>query len=711
MDYISELNSRQRQAVEHTEGPLLVIAGAGSGKTRVITYRIAYLIEKKSVDPKNILAITFTNKAAAEMRERVDSLVQKNSQDIWVSTFHSACVRILRQEIDKIGYDRNFVIFDTYDQKSLIKTCLKELNLDEKTYPPQNISAAIRHAKDRLMTSEEFSKSAGGNYRKEKIALIYKTYQEHLKKNNGLDFDDLIMKTVELFKLRPDVLEKYQDRFRYIMVDEYQDTNHAQYVLVNMLAQKHRNLCVVGDVDQSIYSWRGADINNILDFEEDYPDAVVIKLEQNYRSTENILNAANSIIENNFGRKKKNLWTEKGPGEKIKVFGGLNERDEARFIAEEIVRNIDKEFKNYKDFAVLYRTNAQSRVLEEEFAKKGIPYKIVGGLKFYERKEIKDITAYLKVISNPSDSISLRRIINVPKRGIGSATIAAVERYAEEKGLSLFDALKMSRDNPFLSRVPDGIYDFVELIEKIMEIKDKTSIAALVQQVLEDTGYLEELKKEDRWSTSTDSQGRLENLQEFVSVAKEFQDSHPDQGLAEFLAHISLVTDIDTFEDEQDAVALMTLHSAKGLEFPVVFITGMEEGIFPHSRSLFGEDELEEERRLCYVGITRAQEKAYLTFAFQRNLYGRSGYNPPSRFLEEIPDEYKEDVSFESEQGNEEGPEFKPGEMVYHDRWGEGIVVDVRGYGEGQEISVDFARLGIKRLVMRYAPISRLKIR
>lgn len=706
MDFLKDLNPAQREAVCHINGPLLILAGAGSGKTRVIAYRIAYLIEEVGVPPHNIMAITFTNKAAGEMKERVDNLVSGKGVDIWVSTFHSACVRILRREIEKLGYNKNFAILDVQDQFSLIRECLKELDINEKQFPERNVSSVIGSAKDRLLTPLDFEREAGGDFRKSKIAEIYKLYQKKLKENNSLDFDDLIMKTVEIFTLFPDVLRFYQNRFLYIMVDEYQDTNFAQYKLVSLLAEKHRNLCVVGDDDQSIYRWRGADIKNILEFERDYPDARVIKLEQNYRSTQIILDAANRVISNNFNRKEKELWTQKGKGEKIKVFCASDEHHEARFIAGEIMNLAGGEY-NFKDFAVLYRTNAQSRVIEDIFMKMGLPYRIVGGLRFYERKEIKDITAYLRVISNPMDNISLLRIMNVPKRGIGMSTRDKLLDYSNREGLSLFQIIERPEEVPDLgSRAVKNLQEFYNLMGSLIGLKEKMMVSDLIIEVLERTGYIKELEEEN----TAESRSRIENLKEFISVALEFQQVNPDQGLEEFLAHISLVTDIDSMKEDENSVVLMTLHSAKGLEFPVVFISGMEEGIFPHSRSFLDEEELEEERRLCYVGITRAQERLYLTHAWQRNLYGNITYNSPSRFLDEIPLNLMEKIGEGELESEEEGyaVDFSPGEVVVHERWGRGRVIDVRGKGIDQELSVDFGTYGIKHLLLRYAPIMRV---
>lgn len=705
MDFKTELNAYQREAVEHVNGPLLVLAGAGSGKTRVITYRIAYLIEEIGVSPYNILSITFTNKAAGEMKERVQQLILGGkSSDIWVSTFHSACARILRMEIERLGFNKNFVIFDTADQLSLIRECLRELNINEKQFSERNISSVIGSAKDNLLTSADFERQAEGNFRLSIIADVYKLYQKKLKENNALDFDDLIMRTIELFTYFPDVLKHYQDRFLYIMVDEYQDTNYSQYKLVRMLSEKHRNLCVVGDDDQSIYQWRGANIRNILEFEKDYPDAKVVKLEQNYRSSQNILNAANEVIANNFKRKGKALWTRKGSGEKIKVVCAPDEHYEAQFIAGEIMKLTEGNH-IFRDCAVLYRVHAQSRVIEDTFMKIGIPYMIVGGLRFYERKEIKDIIAYLRVISNPSDNISLLRILNVPRRGIGNVSRGKLMQFAEETGESLFEIIgKPERISIIGTATIKRINEFRNLLDYFIQIKDKTTISGLIHEVLDATGYINELELED----TAVSRSRLENLKEFFSAADEFQIMYPDQGLEEFLIHISLITDIDDVKDNENAVLLMTLHGAKGLEFPNVFICGMEEGLFPHSRSLTEADELDEERRLCYVGMTRAEVNLYLTYAQQRSMYGNTTFNSASRFLDEIPQSLIEYIDMNEPNDSLSGLEFVPGERVFHEKWGSGKVINVNGTGYDQELFVDFGEdIGIKHLILRYAPIIR----
>ncbi|ADH60401.1 ATP-dependent DNA helicase PcrA [Thermoanaerobacter mathranii subsp. mathranii str. A3] len=703
---LNNLNDKQKEAVMTTEGPLLILAGAGSGKTRVLTHRIAYLIKEKKISPSNILAITFTNKAAEEMKTRVEELLGYIG-DLWVSTFHSASVRILRRDIDKIGYDRNFVIFDTTDQKALIQECLKELNLSEKQYPVKTVLNAISSAKDKMVTPEEYIHVFGNEYRSKKISEIYKLYQKKLKKNNALDFDDIIIKTIELFKESPEVLDFYQRKFKYIMVDEYQDTNMPQYHFVNMLAQKYRNLCVVGDDDQSIYGWRGADVGNILNFEKDYPEAKVIKLEQNYRSTKTILEAANYVIDNNIRRKKKTLWTNNEQGEKIILCELENEREEAEFVIQEIINLKERENRSFRDFAILYRTNAQSRAFEEALMRVRIPYKVVGALRFYDRKEIKDIIAYLRILVNPYDDISFKRIINVPKRGIGAATIEALEATALEKDTSLFFAI----DNAKVSqRAKNSLLEFKEFILELIDKKDTMTVSEVIKYILEETGYIEELKREE----SEQAEGRIENLNEFLNAAYEFEESSEDKSLEAFLSGITLVSDIDLAGEIGESVVLMTLHSAKGLEFPVVFMVGMEEGVFPSFKSFTDEHELEEERRLCYVGITRSKEKLYLTYARRRNLYGKSQYGTYSRFISEIPERFlvryhelskpKEEyrpVSSYIERKTYEKTQYNLGDKVEHKIWGIGTVVKV----EGEEITVAFPNVGLKKLDLKFAPI------
>lgn len=639
MDLLSGLNKEQKEAVLHNEGPLLILAGAGSGKTRVLTHRIAYLIEQHGIFPSNILAITFTNKAAREMRERISGLIGDLSNDMWVGTFHSICIRILRRDIEKLGYDRSFVIYDTQDQQVVVKECLKELSINDKNFPPKSVLETIGKQKDELIDAAHFEKLYASDFRLGKIAKIYKLYEKKLKSNNALDFDDIIMNTIKLFDQYPEVLSYYQRRFRYILVDEYQDTNTAQYTLVRKLSQAHENLCVVGDDDQSIYGWRGANIRNILDFEKDFKKCCTIKLEQNYRSTQNILDAANQVIGNNTGRKRKSLWTENKGGSKIVICENDNEHEEALYTAREIQRLISDEDRKYKDFAVLYRINAQSRVLEEMLMREGIPYKIVGGQKFYDRKEIKDIIAYMRLVQNPGDNVSLKRVINVPKRGIGDATVDNAEELAHQSGVSLFTIISNAEECPSLKRAAQKLGNFSLMINKFRTMKENMTVSELLDIVVEDSGILREYELEN----TVEAQSRIENIKELKSVALEFEKQSEDNSLEEFLAHISLVSDIDSLEEDQDYVVLMTMHSAKGLEFPVVFIPGMEEGVFPGYRAITeGPEQLEEERRLCYVGITRAREKLYMSNARFRTLFGNSSYNRPSRFLAEIPEELVE---------------------------------------------------------------------
>ncbi|WP_135555148.1 DNA helicase PcrA [Paenibacillus cymbidii] len=642
---IAKLNPPQRQAVETVKGPLLIMAGAGSGKTRVLTHRIAYLIATRTTAPWNILAITFTNKAAREMQDRVEKLVGGPARDIWVSTFHSMCVRILRRDVERIGFSSNFSILDSTDQLSVIRTCMKELNIDTKKFEPKNIQAAMGTAKNELVSPERYEQQTGDYFQKI-VAQVYTLYQRKLKNNNSLDFDDLIMKTIELFKTEPEVLERYQDKFQYIHVDEYQDTNRAQYMLCRMLADKHHNICVVGDSDQSIYRWRGADISNILGFEKDYPEATTILLEQNYRSTANILDAANKVIANNTGRKPKNLWTDRGSGDKIKLFQGDSEHEEGYFIAGEIGKNVRGGSSRYDDHAILYRTNAQSRVIEEILIKSDIPYQIVGGIKFYDRKEIKDILAYLRLISNPDDDISLSRIINVPKRGVGDTSVDKIAELAARRNISAFAALSHLDELDITGRTKAALAEFRNMILDLHQMVDYLSVTELTEQMLQRSGYREDLAREK----TLEAGARIENIDEFLSVTMEFEKKGEDKSLVAFLTDLALIADIDSMNDDPDgdarsAVVLMTMHSAKGLEFPNVFIIGMEEGIFPHSRAFQDEEELEEERRLAYVGITRAEKMLFMTCAGTRTIFGRTNSNPPSRFLSEVPDELKEDVS------------------------------------------------------------------
>ncbi|EMT45069.1 ATP-dependent DNA helicase PcrA [Anoxybacillus flavithermus AK1] len=710
------LNEKQKEAVKTTEGPLLIMAGAGSGKTRVLTHRIAYLMAEKDVAPWNILAITFTNKAAREMKERVERIVGKQAEDIWISTFHSMCVRILRRDIDRIGIHANFSILDTTDQLSVLKHILKDRNIDPKKYDPRALLGTISSAKNELVTPETYADQAATPYEK-LVADVYKEYQKRLLRNHALDFDDLIMTTIQLFQRVPEVLEYYQRKFQYIHVDEYQDTNRSQYLLVKMLAKRFQNLCVVGDSDQSIYRWRGADISNILSFEKDYPNAKVILLEQNYRSTKRILQAANAVIEHNTQRKPKKLWTENSEGHALVYYEAMTEVDEAQFVVGKIKEYVDTGKRTYKDFAVLYRTNAQSRVLEEMLLKANIPYKIVGGLKFYDRKEIKDILAYLRLIANPNDDISLTRIINVPKRGIGASTIDKIASYASTHSISMFDALKHIEEIGISARIAAPLVQFREQIDHWSQMQHYLSVTELVEDVLDRSGYRDMLREEK----TLEAHSRLENIDEFLSVTKHFEQVNEDKSLVAFLTDLALVADIDQLDNNSegqtsDAVVLMTLHSAKGLEFPVVFLVGLEEGIFPHNRSLNDEDEMEEERRLAYVGITRAEEQLFLTRAHMRTLFGQTHVNTPSRFIDEIPEELieyahkrakKQLASPRSSVASQGG--WRVGEKVSHKVWGIGTIVRVKENDGDQELDVAFSSpIGIKRLLAKFAPITKV---
>ncbi len=738
-ELLNGMNPRQKEAVLHTDGPLLLMAGAGSGKTRVLTHRIAYLIEEKEVNPWNILAITFTNKAAKEMKERVNAILASGGEDVWVSTFHSMCVRILRRDVDFIGYNRNFTIIDSSEQLTLMKRILKELNIDPKKYDPRSILGTISQAKNSLQTPQDFAKMQGSYY-EEIAAKCYAAYQKELQYNQCMDFDDLIMNTIRLFEEHPDSLTYYQNKFHYIHVDEYQDTNHAQYTLVNLLAGRFRNLCVVGDADQSIYGWRGADMQNILDFEKDYPDAAVILLEQNYRSTKNILSAANQVIENNSNRKPKNLWTENKEGNKITYYRADNERDETRFIVDRMQEEIRSNHRNYGDFAILYRTNAQSRVMEETLLKANIPYKMVGGHKFYDRKEIKDILAYLNVLANPQDSISFERIVNSPKRGIGPGSIEKLRSFASLHEWPLLEAAQNVDLANIGGKAGQQLGTFGEMIQEVTQMIPYLTVTELTKEVLDRSGYLEDLKIQN----TLEAQARIENLEEFLTVTQEFDKQFeqqneedadaPEEKLTVFLNDLALVSDIDNLEEDASQVTLMTLHAAKGLEFPVVFLIGLEEGVFPLSRALMEESELEEERRLAYVGITRAEEALYLTNAFSRTLYGRTQYNRPSRFVEEIDQElleiegmrptpkktpvfakktaysYKQPetavVPSKSATGGENN-NWKPGDKVKHKKWGLGTVVRVSGTSKDLELDVAFPSQGVKRLLAAFAPIEK----
>ncbi|MDA3130393.1 DNA helicase PcrA [Aliibacillus thermotolerans] len=725
------MNKEQKEAILHKEGPLLILAGAGSGKTRVLTHRIAYLIEERGVPPYSVLAITFTNKAAREMKERVTNIVGGLSDDIWISTFHSMCVRILRRDIDRMGYNRNFSILDATDQLSVIKQILKDENIDAKKFEPRQILNIISSCKNELVTPKEFQEKAEGPL-EEVAADVYSVYQRRLQTNHALDFDDLIMKTIQLFQEVPEVLHFYQRKFQHILVDEYQDTNKSQYVLIQLLASKYRNLCVVGDADQSIYKWRGADIQNILSFEEDYPDAKVILLEQNYRSTKNILAAANAVIQNNSGRKPKNLWTENEEGTPIYYYQAHDERDEAMYVAEKIKEKLKEPNVTYDDMAVLYRTNAQSRMMEETFLKANIPYRMIGGTKFYDRKEIKDILAYLRIIANPADDLSLERIINVPKRGIGVATMDKVRNYSRSQGISLFEAVEEAHHVGLSPGPTKKLTTFADQMKQWIEMQEYLSVTELVEQLLEKTGYIAALK-EDK---SLEAQSRIENLEEFLSVTKDFEERNDDKSLIAFLTDLALVSDIQEEEEEESAVVMMTLHAAKGLEFPVVFIVGMEEGVFPHSRALFEKEEMEEERRLAYVGITRAEKELHLIHARMRQLFGRTNVNPMSRFIDEIPEDLLDRPEDEdtpdwmktsrmtfrerkkeqavarrrispSVQPGASELDWKVGDKANHKKWGVGTVVRVKGEGEEIELDVAFPTEGIKRLYAKFAPITK----
>lgn len=739
---LAGLNDKQQAAVQTTQGPLLIMAGAGSGKTRVLTHRVAYLIDEKGVNPWNILAITFTNKAAKEMKERVVSILGSVGEDVWVSTFHSMCVKMLRRDADLIGYNRQFTILDASDQQTLIKRVLKEENIDPKKHDPRSILSQISQAKNELLTPELYEERYNG-YFEQIVAICYKRYQKELRNNQSMDFDDLIMLTIRLFKESPETLSYYQNKFQYIHVDEYQDTNHAQYTLVNLLAKRFNNLCVVGDADQSIYGWRGADMQNILDFESDYPDAKTILLEQNYRSTKHILQAANSVINHNQNRKKKELWTDNQSGEKIVYYRANSEREEVQYIVTTIQQLKQQEQRTYGDFCVLYRTNAMSRVIEDTFLKANIPYKMVGGHKFYDRKEIKDILGYLKVISNEMDSLSFERVVNSPKRGIGPGTIEKIREFADMHGWSLLQATVDIDLTPITGKAKKELGNFGKMIMQLRKMIPFLTITELVEQVLDKSGYQEDLVKQN----SLESHSRLENLEEFLTVTKEFdkryeagdyedESENDEDKLALFLNDLALVSDIDSLEDDQGQVTFMTLHAAKGLEFPYVFLVGMEESIFPLSRAVLESDELEEERRLAYVGITRAEKQLFLTNASSRMLYGRTQYNRPSRFLEEIDDDVLEKVgavhkvasqkpigekyrratyqqptttavTAKKQTGGEKAP-WQPGDKVEHKSWGVGTVVKVSGDAKDMELDVAFPSQGIKRLLAAFAPITKV---
>ena len=750
------LNNKQYEAVVNTDGPCLVIAGAGSGKTKVLTHKIAYLLEEKDIKPWNILAITFTNKAANEMKTRVEGLVGEAAKDMWIGTFHSICVKILRRFIDRIGYDTSFIIFDTSDQRTLVKECLKSLDLDEKMFSDRSVLSEISNAKNEMLEPTQYMARVNEDFRKEKIAGVYALYQQRLKENNAVDFDDIINLTIKILMENPEVLAYYNDKFKYVLVDEYQDTNKAQFTLVTMLASKYGNITVVGDNDQGIYSFRGADISNILNFEKDFPGTKIIKLEQNYRCTGNILKAANAVIKNNEVKYKKELWTENDTGELPNVFCGDNEYDEASYVIEQINRLRREEYFKYSDFTVLYRMNAQSRAIEDILRREDIPYKIIGGLKFYERKEIKDAIAYLRLIFNPSDNLSLKRIINEPKRGVGKTSLDNVAKIAEDNNVSMYEVIKNAADYG-LNRVFVNTREFIEQIEYLINKKEELKISELIKEALNKTGYTKALENEN----TVEAESRIQNLEELLTVAIEFEEENAENSLGEFLEGITLSSDVDGLEESDDMVTLMTLHSAKGLEFPVVFLVGMEEGIFPGYKSIGEPKELEEERRLCYVGITRAKQYLFLTCAKQRTIFGSTTYNSPSRFLNEIPEEYlkgykeaferettnnsysksydweygktskvttrklqtneiqsayknttgynfKTPESFlanlnKKEENNVDLSKYKAGERVYHKKFGEGTINYVEQEGDDLKVDINFDKAGHKRLMAKFA--------
>jgi len=719
---LESLNPVQTEAVLHTQGPVLIVAGAGSGKTRALTHRIAYLIREHGVSPYAILAITFTNKAAREMAERVEGLLgERIASGMWILTFHSACARILRREHEHLGLPSSFTIYDEGDTERLIVGLLKDLNLDPKRFPPRAMAAAIGRAKDHVVSASEFA-SAAGNFYEQTIARVYAAYEERKLAAGALDFDDLISEVVRLFREHPAVLEHYQEWFRYILVDEYQDTNRAQYQLVNLLAAKYRNVCVVGDADQGVYSWRGATIQNLLDFERDYPDAAVFLMEQNYRSTSNILAVANALIEHNLQRKPKSLWTETEGGELAVRFRADNEHEEALFVAEETHRLVEEEGYRYADVAVFYRTNAQSRVLEDVFMRAGTPYRVVGGVRFYQRKEIKDVLAYLRLLVNPQDVVGARRVVNTPKRGIGDQTVAALEGFAVVEDIPFLKACRRVDEISTLQpRAMGAVAGFIDVMDRLQEALDSgAGPQRMVDAVATESGYLLELEAE----RTVEAEGRIENIRELGGVAAEFEARLPEGELTDFLESVSLVSDQDEYDEEAGSVTLMTLHIAKGLEFPVVFIIGMEDGVFPHYRSMGDQAELEEERRLAYVGITRAQQRLYLCHAWSRTLFGTTSYNPPSRFLGEIPSGLLRSLEADEEEGGaiigaggrspireavvtgrRQPLEIGAGDTVLHDKWGEGVVLDVSGVGSDAEATVRFEDAGEKRLLLAYAPL------
>ena len=734
---LDKLNERQKEAGLATEGPVLVLAGAGSGKTTVLVNRIAYMISEKHIRPWNILAITFTNKAAREMKDRIERLLGDTAKDMWIGTFHSVCVRILRSCIDLLGYSRDFVIYDTADTKTVMKECLRELDIDEKSFPVRNVLSIISNAKNDLMDAATFENVYKSDYRMSIIAKIYYRYQTKLRKNNAVDFDDIILNTVKILSENPDVLSKYQDKFQYILVDEYQDTNNSQYLLINLLAQANRNLCVVGDDDQSIYKFRGANIGNILNFEDDYSDVQKITLDQNYRSTQNILDAANSVISNNKGRMGKSLWTSNGDGNKVFVYTGTNEYDEARYIARQIKKHFDEQG-SFSDCAILYRTNAQSRVIEEMLMRESVPYKVLSGLRFYDRKEIKDIIAYLRVVYNPNDDVSLARIINEPKRKIGNATLEKARNIAREKETSLYDVISHADDYPEFKTAIKKLLGFSEIIQSLIKLKDTVTIEELTGRILNDTGYMPALVMED----TTESKTRIENLGEFISVITEFEkNEETGNTLGEFLENISLVSDIDGYDENEDSAVLMTIHSAKGLEFPIVFLSGLEEGLFPGMRSMESDDDIEEERRLCYVAITRAKEQLYITKTISRTIHGKTMPTTASRFFKEIPVEYLEDKttlqpkvakvmqdlgvrnasapkkevymtkgfgSSVKSSGSTDYSKFKAGDTVEHRTFGRGEILKATPCGNDCILEIQFESIGFKRLMAAFAKVKKI---
>ena len=752
-DIIDELNEKQKEAVLSVDGPCLVIAGAGSGKTKVLTHKIAYMMQEMDIKPWNILAITFTNKAANEMKERVENLVGEVAKDMWIGTFHSICVRILRRYIDRIGFTSSFIIFDSSDQRTLVKQCIKQLNIDDKMFTDRAVLSEISNAKNEMLEPDMYKLRTNGEIRKETVAQVYSLYQKKLRENNAIDFDDIINYTIKILSENPDVLEYYSNKFEYVLVDEYQDTNKAQFTLISILAARHGNITVVGDNDQGIYSFRGADITNILNFEKDFPGTKIIKLEQNYRCTQNILDAANAVIKNNETKYEKKLWTENGKGEMITIYRGTDEYDEANFIVENINKLRREEYMTYNDFAILYRMNSQSRSIEDIFRRENIPYKIIGGLKFYERKEIKDTIAYLRLIQNPSDNLSLMRIINEPKRGIGKTSLENVEQLAMQAETSMYDVIKRA-DEFGLNRVFVNSRDFISQIEELRSKKDDIKISDLIKETLNKTGYTKALEDED----TAEAETRLENLEEFLTVAMEFEEELAENSLEDFLEGITLSSDLDNADDQEDSVVMMTLHSAKGLEFPAVFLVGMEEGIFPGYKSIGEPKELEEERRLCYVGITRAKQHLFISCAKQRTIFGSTSCNQVSRFVKEIPKElldgYEEalaetntrsyeDYQYEWKYGNNSKvtsykssdvssvkPKtqfafksaesflnnlnkksdtsvdisiYRAGQRVYHKKFGEGKINYVEAEGDDAKVDITFDKAGHKRLMAKYA--------